>query len=248
MSATSCRLIVLAVFVIGIKDKFFCLKMLEKAHGMRYNSKAASHILRCDGIGRRSGLKIHAWRLAYRFESGHRHHVAADVISFAATFLSKSHFSRILSQLLSESNPLRWLRFGFLFETQNVYYPAPTFFSKSERAHAAAPPSQTEPAALGFAWVIPDGKRKFCIDKYVKIPHIPRIWGTFCSYGMAQTESGIRTAGDRLTPPLPKRSIISCVSEMGEPPSGSALRSNQVPSPSSSSCRVTVSSFVSRSQ
>ena len=36
--------------------------MLEKAHGMRYNSKAASHICRCDGIGRRSGLKIHRWR------------------------------------------------------------------------------------------------------------------------------------------------------------------------------------------
>ena len=32
------------------------------------------------------------------------------------------------------------LRFGFLFETQNVYYPAPTFFQKSERAHDAAPP------------------------------------------------------------------------------------------------------------
>ena len=53
------------------------------------------------------------------------------------------------------------------------------FFQKSERAHAAAPPSQTEPAALGFAWVIPDGKRKFCIDKYVKIPHIPRNMGDF---------------------------------------------------------------------
>ena len=34
-------------------------------------------------------------------------HVAADDISFAATFF-KSHLSLILPRLLSKSNPLRW--------------------------------------------------------------------------------------------------------------------------------------------
>ena len=50
------------------------------------------------------------------------------------------------------------------------------------------------------------------------------------------------------TGPWRKRSIISWVREMAEPPWGRFSRSNQVPSPSSSSWRVTVSSSVSRSQ
>jgi hypothetical protein len=40
---------------------------------------------------------------------------------------------------------------------------APTFLQKSERAHAAAPPLQIEPASLGFDLVFFDGNRKFCI-------------------------------------------------------------------------------------
>ena len=50
------------------------------------------------------------------------------------------------------------------------------------------------------------------------------------------------------TGPWRKRSIISWVREMADPPWGRFSRSNQVPSPSSSSWRVTVSSSVSRSQ
>ena len=50
------------------------------------------------------------------------------------------------------------------------------------------------------------------------------------------------------TGPWRKRSIISWVREIAEPPWGRFSRSNQVPSPSSSSWRVTVSSSVSRSQ
>ena len=50
------------------------------------------------------------------------------------------------------------------------------------------------------------------------------------------------------TGPWRKRSIISWVREMAEPPWGRFSRSNQVPSPSSSTWRVTVSSSVSRSQ
>ena len=57
------------------------------------------------------------------FKSRHSDHVAADDISFAATFLSKSHFSLILSQLLSKSNPLT-LDFDlvFLFENLKSYH------------------------------------------------------------------------------------------------------------------------------
>ena len=50
---------------------------------------------------------------AYRFDSGHRHHVGASSVSLA-----------------------------------------PTFFQKSERTHAAAPPFQIEPATLGFDLVL----------------------------------------------------------------------------------------------
>ena len=50
------------------------------------------------------------------------------------------------------------------------------------------------------------------------------------------------------TGPWRKRSIISWVREMADPPWGRFSRSNQVPSPNSSSWRVTVSSSVSRSQ
>ena len=42
-----------------------------------------------------------------------------------------------------------------------IYYR--TFFQKSERAHAAAPPLQIEPAALGFDLAFFDGNRRFCI-------------------------------------------------------------------------------------
>lgn len=46
-------------------------------------------------------------RFSDKFESGHRHHVVADVISFATTFFyKKRHRSFILSRLLSKSNPL----------------------------------------------------------------------------------------------------------------------------------------------
>jgi len=53
------------------------------------------------------------------FKSRHSDHVAADDISFAATFLFKSHFSLILSQLLSKSNPLRWASIWFYPGTEN---------------------------------------------------------------------------------------------------------------------------------
>ena len=175
--------------------------MLEKAHGMRYNSKAASHICRCvelvDVVDSKStagdSVPVRVRSPAPR-RCG-RHIVRSDF------FIKKSLLTHSVAAPFRIRTRFAGLRFGFLFETQNVYYPAPTFFFKSQ---SALTPLllllKPKPAALGFAWVIPDGKRKFCIDKYVKIPHILGIWGTFCSYGMAQTESGIRTAGDRLTP------------------------------------------------
>ena len=63
------------------------------------------------------------------FESLHLRHVAADDISFAATFC-KSHFSLILSQLLSESNPLT-LGFDSVF-----YYSTGYLFTNISHAGA----------------------------------------------------------------------------------------------------------------
>jgi len=75
----------------------------------------------CEDAARTADISRKAGALAQQassrwFESSHSDHVAADVISFAATFLFKSHFSLILSQLLSKSNPLRWASIWF-YET-----------------------------------------------------------------------------------------------------------------------------------
>ena len=70
-------------------------------------------ICRCDGIGRRSGLKIHRWR--------------------------QRTGSSPVTGTTSEQALYRLLRL---------------FLQKSERAHAAAPPFQIEPAALGFDLVL----------------------------------------------------------------------------------------------
>ena len=64
-------------------------------------------------------------RLARPAPSG-RLVVAADVISFAATFC-KSHLSLILSRLLSKSNPLRWASIWF-WARLPITGTAPLFF------------------------------------------------------------------------------------------------------------------------
>ena len=56
----------------------------------------------------------------YGFDPRHRHHVAADGISSAATFC-KSHLSLILSRLLPNCDPLRWVAVGFLFIMLGVF-------------------------------------------------------------------------------------------------------------------------------
>ena len=76
----------------------------------------------------------------------------------------KSHLSLILPRLLSESNPLT-LGFDSVFiaapgiffvnATQvgaSVVSLAPTFFQKSERTHAAAPPSNCDPLRWAHSW------------------------------------------------------------------------------------------------
>lgn len=62
-------------------------------------------------------------------------HVAADVISFAATFYT-SHLSLILSRLLSKPDPLRWAPVWFWVQTlklQHLY----CFDSPEEKPRAA---------------------------------------------------------------------------------------------------------------
>ena len=65
-----------------------------------------AHICGYDEIGKHAGFRFQC-RKACGFESHYPYHVAADDISFAATFF-KSHLSLILPRLLSKSNPLRW--------------------------------------------------------------------------------------------------------------------------------------------
>ena len=91
-------------------------------------------------------------------------YVAVDGIAFVATFY-KSYFSLILSQLF-----LR-LRVSFLstlpMSEQAMYRLLRHFYKKPERAHAAAPSLQIEPAALGFGLVF-YGNHNFCIATHTK--------------------------------------------------------------------------------
>ena len=67
---------------------------------------------RCDGIGRRSGLKIHRWR--HRAGSSPATGTTSPRTSYRSRRLfCKSHLSLILSRLLSKSNPLRWASIWF---------------------------------------------------------------------------------------------------------------------------------------
>ena len=99
------------------------------------------------------------------------HHVAADVISFAATFY-KSHLSLILSRLLSKSQPLRWVAIWFLgadveagtskpgryFTSEQASYCLLRLFSKvrARSLRCASFPNRTRP---GVCW--PYGERMY---------------------------------------------------------------------------------------
>ena len=111
---------------------------IEKSRGNR--KKLVVAMLWGDGGLRSAAVEIRGpstqnppLATAYRFESGHRHHVGANVISFA-----------------------------------------PTFLQKSERAHAAAPPFQTEPAVAGLRFGAA-ASRRFCLiaRKYWTQPALP---------------------------------------------------------------------------
>ena len=72
---------------------------------------------RCDGIGRRDGLKIRWANPPCGFESHHRHHVGASCISLAPTFF-KSQSAPIALLLLSKPHPLRWASIWFWTQSQ----------------------------------------------------------------------------------------------------------------------------------
>ena len=94
-------------------------------------------------------------------------HVAADAISFAATFFQKSPLAHFVAAPL-QTGPAALgsglVLGGSLRDVLKTVHPfhvgasvislAPTFFQKSERAHFAAPPFQIEPAALGLDLVL----------------------------------------------------------------------------------------------
>ena len=89
--------------------------------------------------------------IPWRFKSSYPHHVAADGISFAATFLQKSLLTHSVAAPLRNEPVIAGLRFGFLPEWGIFFVNAshvgasfvslaPIFLQKSERTYAAAPP------------------------------------------------------------------------------------------------------------
>ncbi len=74
---------------------------------------ASSAICRCDGIGRRSGLKIHRWR--QRTGSSPVTGTTSPQASYRLRRLFfKSHRALLLLRLLSKSHPLRWAAIWYL--------------------------------------------------------------------------------------------------------------------------------------
>ena len=122
-----------------------------------------TYTCRCDGIGRRSGLKIHRWR--QRTGSSPVTGTTSPRTSYRSRRLFyKSHLSLILSRLLSKPQPLSLgcglvsqIYTGIFFvntsqSVASVISLAMSFFislQSSPRAHFTAPRFQTGPAALG---------------------------------------------------------------------------------------------------
>ena len=121
-----------------------------------------SRTCRCDGIGRRSGLKIHRWR--QRTGSSPVTGTTSSRTAYRSRrrflFPSKRHRSFTPSLLLSKSKPLRWvsilcaaLRAAFLYVSAISL--ATSFFiplQSSSRAHSAAPRFQTATACWVAVW------------------------------------------------------------------------------------------------
>ena len=143
--------------------------MLKYPQLSRLFSQRQQNIRICgyDGIGRRAGFRF-LCREACGFDPHYPYHVAADVISFAATFLQKSPLTHFVAAPLQIEPACAGLQFGFgcgpvgrcIFFGSRTHVGAsfislaPAFLQKSERAHAAAPPLQIEPATLGFDLVL----------------------------------------------------------------------------------------------
>ena len=123
-------------------------------------------ICRCDGIGRRSGLKIHRWRQRTGSSpvTGTSSSQAPYRLRRVFSFYSKTHRALILLLLASKSNPLRWASIWFRVQAWELEHlsccdvphrgklciACSDFFQKPERAHAAAPPFQITTACAGL--------------------------------------------------------------------------------------------------
>ena len=120
-------------------------------------------ICRCDGIGRRSGLKIHRWR----------QRTGSSPVTGTTSEQALYRLLRLFSKVRARSrrcssfpnhNRLRWVAIWFRVQTWELEHlsccDAPhrsklciacsDFFQKPERAHAATPPSQITTACAGL--------------------------------------------------------------------------------------------------
>ena len=96
--------------------------------------------------------------------------MAAQVVIYWSCRKSGGEYARVveLADSLDSGSSVHYARAGSSPASRTIVGAsfvslAPTFLQKSERAHAAAPPLQIEPASLGFDLVFFDGNRKFCI-------------------------------------------------------------------------------------
>ena len=125
-------------------------------------------ICRCDGIGRRSGLKIHRWRQRTGSSpvTGTSSSQAPYRLRRVFSFYSKTHRALILLLLASKSNPLRWASIWFRVQAWELEHlsccdvphrgklciACSDFFQKPERAHASAPRFQIAPLRWASIW------------------------------------------------------------------------------------------------
>ena len=112
-------------------------------------------ICRCDGIGRRSGLKIHRWRQRTGSSpvTGTSSSQAPYRLRRVFSFYSKTHRALILLLLASKSNPLRWASIWFRVQTWEPEHlsccDVPTFFKSQSALTPLLLLSKSQPLALG---------------------------------------------------------------------------------------------------
>ncbi len=110
-----------------------------------------TYTCRCDGIGRRSGLKIHRWRQRTGSSpvTGTSSSQASYRLRRAFSFHCKAHRALILLLLASKPDPLRWAPVRGDRCADGTSFAA-TFLQKSPLTHSVAAPFQTATTFAGL--------------------------------------------------------------------------------------------------